>query len=59
MSTPETVLHWQCRECGALWNSEHSRDACEVEDRDDRWSRLARRAAALPRRVPGVPRTPR
>ena len=32
MPTPETVLHWQCRECGSLWASELARDECERED---------------------------
>ena len=56
MPTPETALHWQCRECGTMWASEHARDECEALCYDDRWTGRARRAAALPRRVPGVPR---
>lgn len=26
---------WQCRECTAMWNSEHARDECERIDREE------------------------
>ena len=45
-----------CPRCGAGFSDAWGAGQCRDQDDADQWPRLARRAAALPRRVPGIPR---